>query len=299
VNSTLADLAESYPAEAFFAARSCPICTGSSRIAHAAFNIHPEKTYRFDFRICTECEHGWIDPMPSQGLLNHLYSRGSHSVIGAEWSESAEPVEPTLSAPGRLVCAKELNSESIPRRYFELGVGQGQLYRQFIQNGWECRGVEPGAWGRELPGVYGDFGALPNSFTAEVIVALDVLEHISDPIAALRQLRQIAGSDARLYAAVPNRVSLRAIIGRQHWRMLRPLGHVNYWSRRSVMKAFAESGFHIEELRKTDLWESRPIRTLRSAAKAAIEYSGFGDQWMVIARASGPCRLSPPPQAAV
>jgi len=296
VNSTLADLAESYPAEAFFAAPACPICSGSSRIAHAAFNIHPEKTYRFNFRVCSECEHGWIDPMPSQGLLNHLYGRGSHSVIGTEWSESAEP---TLSVPGRLVCTKELHSDSPPRRYFELGVGKGQLYRQFIQNGWECRGVEPGAWGRRFQGVHGDFGVLPNSFAAEVIVALDVLEHIADPIATLRQLHQIATPDARLYAAMPNRVSLRAIIGRQHWRMLRPLGHVNYWSRRSVMRAFAESGFYIEELRKTDLWESRPIRSLRSAAKAAIEYSGLGDQWMVIARAQGRRRGSEPPHAAV
>jgi SAM-dependent methyltransferase len=146
--------------------------------------------------------------------------------------------------------------------------------------------VEPGTWGRKFSGVCSDFDALPNSFAAEVIVALDVLEHIADPVATLRQLRRLACPGARLYAAMPNRVSLRAIVCRQHWRMLRPLGHVNYWSRPSVMKAFAESGFDIEDLRKTDLWESRPIRTLRSAAKAAIEYSGFGDQWVVIARAS-------------
>ncbi len=291
MNSTLDDLAESYTAQAFFAAHTCPICNGPSRIAHGALNIHPDKPYRFDFRICTECEHGWIDPMPSQGLLNHLYGRGSNSVIGAEWSEpEAESGEPALSVPGRLVYARELHCESTARLYFELCVGKGQLYRQFIQHGWQCGGVEPGAWGRKLPGVHSDFGALPNPYAADVIVALDVLEHISDPIATLRQLRQIAGPDTRLYAAMPNRASVRAIIGRQHWRMLRPLGHVNYWSRRSVMKAFADSGFHIEQLRKTDLWKPRPIRTLRSAAKAAIEYSGFGDQWMVIARASAPRR---------
>jgi SAM-dependent methyltransferase len=283
LNSTLIDLAESYSAAAFLDAHTCPICAGPSRIAHPAFNIHPDKAYRFDFRICSECAHGWIDPMPSQGLLDHLYGRGSHSVVGVEWSGSEEP---GLSIPGRLVRAKELHSGSVARRYFELGVGKGQLYRQFIQNGWECRGVEPGTWGRKFSGVCSDFDALPNSFAAEVIVALDVLEHIADPVATLRQLRRLAGPGARLYAAMPNRVSLRAIVCRQHWRMLRPLGHVNYWSRPSVMKAFAESGFDIEDLRKTDLWESRPIRTLRSAAKAAIEYSGFGDQWVVIARAS-------------
>jgi hypothetical protein len=119
---------------------------------------------------------------------------------------------------------------------------------------------------------------------ADVIVALDVLEHISDPIDTLRQLRRFAVPDARLYAAMPNRESPRAQIGRQSWRMLRPLGHVNYWSRGSVTKALDESGFVIEELRKTDLWDRRPIRSFRSAAKAALEHLGLGDQWIVIAR---------------
>jgi SAM-dependent methyltransferase len=283
LNSTLIDLAESYPADAFFTAHSCPICAGTSRVAHPAFNIHPEKTYRFDFRVCSKCGHGWIDPMPVQGLLNHLYGRGSHSVIGVGWSESEVP---RLSIPERLVSARELHSRAESRRYFELGVGKGLLYQQFWRNNWECCGVEPGSWGQKFQGVHADFTRLPSSYVADVIVALDVLEHVSDPVATLRQLRKLAGPGARLYAAMPNRVSLRAKLGRQHWRMLRPLGHVNYWSRRSVTKAFAESGFIIKELRKTDLWESRPIRSLGSAAGAAIEHLGLGDQWIVTAQAN-------------
>ena len=231
MNSTLTDLAESYAGEAFVPAQSCPICAGPSRVAHAAFNIHPDKGYRFDLRICRKCGHGWIDPMPTQGLLNHLYHRASHSVLGVGWSEYEAP---GLTPPGQLVCARELYPASAPRRYFELGLGKGQLYRQFLQNGWDCCGVEPGAWGQKFPGAYADFSLVPKEFTADVIVALDVLEHISNPLATLRQLRKLACPDTRLYAAMPNRVSLRAIVYRQHWRMLRPLGHVNYWSRRSV-----------------------------------------------------------------
>jgi hypothetical protein len=52
------------------------------------------------------------------------------------------------------------------------------------------------------------------------------------------------------------------------------------------MEAFAKSRFTIEELIKTDLWEPRPIRTLREAAAAAIEHLGLGDQWIAIARAT-------------
>jgi SAM-dependent methyltransferase len=218
--------------------------------------------------------------MPTQGLLNHLYHRGSHSVVGVGWPDY---VEPCLTVPEKLVSARELETESKGQRYLEFGVGKGLLYRRFAERGRLCHGVDPGAWAQALTGVVGDVGALPGSLSADVIVALDVLEHISDPIDTLRTLRRFAAPNARLYAAMPNRESIRAKIGRQNWLMLRPLGHVNYWSRRSVMLAFEASGFKVGEIRKTDLFEP-PIRTLRAAVKATIEHLGLGDQWIVVAR---------------
>jgi SAM-dependent methyltransferase len=280
LNATLLDLAESYPAEAFAAAHTCPICSGPSTIIHSAFNIDPAKNFRFKYRACKECAHGWVDPMPSQGLLSYLYGRGSHSVVGVGWTAAEES---ELSIPGKLVNSRELNQRALPRCYFELGVGKGLLYRRFLDNGWHCRGVEPGYWGRALSGVFDSLVELPETYAADVIVALDVLEHVSDPLDTLRRLRLIAKPGARLYAAMPNRESLRARLGRQRWRMLRPLGHVNYWSRKSLARAFAISGFVIEEMHKTDLWDSRPIDSLRTAVDAAIERLGLGDQWIVIA----------------
>jgi len=283
VSTTLVDLAEGYSGEAFVPTPACPICHGASSVAHDALNVHPDKAYRFRYRVCVRCRHGWIDPMPSQELLNHLYSSASGSVIGVGWTDMKSP---RLTVPEQLVLDREMTPKSGPKQYFELGVGKGLLYRQFLNAGWLCRGVEPGTWGRELCGVEPHLNSIPNSLSAELVVALDVLEHIADPISTLRQLRKLAADGARLYCAMPNRQSLRATIGRTRWRMLRPLGHVNYWSRESVIEAFAKSRFTIEELIKTDLWEPRPIRTLKEAAAAAIEHLGLGDQWIAIARAT-------------
>lgn len=279
MDAALAEIAEGYGGDAFSPARTCPICAGDSNVAHGAVNIHPDRPRRFDLRVCGRCKHGWIDPMPSQGLLNHLYGRSSYSVIGVGWTE----VEGELTLPGRLVAARELGSQRDDGRYFELGVGKGALYRQFLQKGWQCTGVEPGAWGRELAGIHADIDAVPPSTAANVIVALDVLEHVADPVAMLKKIHRLAAPAARLYCAMPNRQSARAILCRSRWRMLRPLGHINYWSRGSVVRAFSEAGFVIDQLRKSDLWEPRPIRSLRDAAGAALEYLGLGDQWIVMA----------------
>jgi hypothetical protein len=283
MESTLADIAEAYQGQAFSPARVCPVCAGDSRVAHRAINIHPGKPRRFDLRVCGRCRHGWIDPMPSQGLLNHLYNRGSYSVVGADWTQADEDL---LTLPAKLVTARELGPGRAVGRFFEVGVGKGSLYRCFLRHGWACSGVEPGPWGRGLPRVEPDIAAVGESPAADVIAALDVLEHVADPIGMLRKIRRFAVPAARLYCAVPNRQSARAIVGRGRWRMMRPLGHVNYWSRDSLVRTVSQAGFSVEELRKTDLWEPGRIKGARGALAAVIEHLGLGDQWLVVARAS-------------
>jgi hypothetical protein len=80
---------------------------------------------------------------------------------------------------------------------------------------------------------------------AELLVAFDVLEHVSDPASTLRSLWKLAAPKARLYCAMPNRESLRARRDRQNWRMVRPLGHVNYYSKKSITKALNLAGFAV------------------------------------------------------
>jgi hypothetical protein len=201
-------------------------------------------------------------------------------VVDADWAQTREAA---LSLPGRIVAGRELLPGHKPCRYFELGVGKGLLYGRFVEAGWQCFGVEPGAWGRGLKNVHTDFDGISRSQVADVIVALDVLEHVADPIGTLRKLRGIAAPGARLYCATPNRQSLRAKLWRERWRMLRPLGHVNYWSRKSIVEAMSTTGFTVMELRASDLWEPRPIRSLRQMAAGAVERLGLGDQWIVMA----------------
>jgi hypothetical protein len=211
--------------------------------------------------------------MPSQQLLNYLYSRGSLSVIG-EWG-------PASSVPEEMCAEQEL--ARVPMRYFELGVGRGTLYQRFLASGWQCTGVDPGAWASAYPNVFKDLSEVPSGTEADLLVAFDVLEHMSDPIAALRMLRKIAAPNARLYCAAPNRESLRAMYHRETWRMLRPLGHVNYFSRKSVKRAMQSAGFAVELLKATDLWQVRIPRNFSDLILDLIEVLSLGDQWIVIA----------------
>jgi hypothetical protein len=279
MTTKLEDLVESFAGEAFVPTHACPICGGRSVARHAAYNTHPQKPFKFDYRVCKRCDHGWIDPMPTQGLLSHLYGSGSGSVVG-EWGSG---VSQPLSLPERLVCSRELSNTAPDRGYFELGVGRARLYTAFLEAGWRCSGVEPGDWGRNLPGVRPDIASVPRSFVADVIVANDVLEHVADPVATILKLREFATAGTRIYCSMPNRQSLRALFGRENWRMLRPLGHVHFWSKKSLLAAFRQSDFSIAEMIKTDLWEPRGVRSVRHLFAACVERMGVGDQWMLVA----------------
>jgi hypothetical protein len=119
-----------------------------------------------------------------------------------------------------------------------------------------------------------------------LLVAFDVLEHVSDPVSMLRSLRKLAAPKARLYCAMPNRESLRARRDRQNWRMVRPLGHVNYYSKKSITQALKLAGFAVRYMRATDLNELRFPRRRQDIKPALIEMLGLGDQWILIAE---PC----------
>src|SRR6266478_969115 len=274
MRTTLSDLTEGYPGHSFAPCPICPVCAGSSRILHWASNIHPDKPYAFNFRVCSTCRHGWIDPMPKQGLLNYLYARCSRSFI-SEWGESR------LTIPEQACIRREMKRP--PARYFELGVGQGHLYQLFVKRGWKCTGVDPGDWAGRFPNVYRDLSDVGPALSADLLVVFDVLEHVSDPVSVLRSLRKLAASKARLYCAMPNRESLRARRDRQTWRMLLPLGHVNYYSKKSITQALRLAGFAVRYVRATDLNELRFPRRLQDIKPVLIEMLGLGDQWIVIA----------------
>ncbi len=212
--------------------------------------------------------------MPTQGLLNHLYARGSRSVIG-EWGTSP------LTIPEQVCVRREMKRP--PARYFELGVGQGHLYQLFVERGWKCTGVDPGDWAGRFPNVNRDLSDVDPTLNVDLLVAFDVLEHVSDPVSVLRSLRKLAAPKARLYCAMPNRESLRARRDRQTWRMLLPLGHVNYYSKKSITQALRLAGFAVRYVRATDLNELRFPRRLQDIKPVLIEMLGLGDQWIVIA----------------
>jgi hypothetical protein len=209
--------------------------------------------------------------------LDHLYRSASNSVIGLGWDTEERR---DLTYPERQVLA--LEGTKPPARYFELGVGKGLLYQEFHRRGWDCVGVEPGSWAPHVRGLVQSLHDVPASQAFDVLIANDVLEHLSDPVAMLRTVRAIADTGSTLYAAFPNRRSFRSVVQKGQWRMVRPLGHVHYFSKASARLTLEKSGFALRTARTNDL-AVPSLRQPRSLVFGAVQALGWGDQWLVSA----------------
>ena len=191
----------------------------------------------------------------------------------------------------------------VPDRYLEVGPGNGSMMRTFEAMGWECFAVEPGSWARGKENFYEDIDNVPAGATFKVIVANDVLEHMAEPARGFSMCAGKLDHGGRLYCSFPNVESLRAKCGKINWRMVRPVGHLHYFSKGSVLKLLEDNkllAVRIDTYDKLSAGPVKPIfdhllqRDLRKAAGALrhrlnstlstlIEKYGSGDQWRVIA----------------
>ncbi|MGA9748845.1 MAG: class I SAM-dependent methyltransferase [Nocardioides sp.] len=91
----------------------------------------------------------------------------------------------------------------------------------------------------------------------DVIVFADVLEHLGDPRATLRDALSLLGPEGRVIVSIPNVThgSLRLALLQGRWRYtetgLLDHTHVRFFDRAGLLRLFEESGLVVEELRST------------------------------------------------
>lgn len=82
----------------------------------------------------------------------------------------------------------------------------------------------------------------------DVVALIDVIEHLADPLAALRAIARVTKPGGIVYLVTPDIDSLSARVLRGRWWGLRP-AHVYYFSTRTLSKMLAQAGFETVESR--------------------------------------------------
>ncbi len=202
-------------------------------------------------------------------------------------------------------------------RVLDIGCAAGDVARILSQRGCSVWGVENDRVAAELARAYckgvvlGDIADLDLEETLagtafDVVLFLDVLEHLLDPAAALRKAAGVLAADGKVLASIPNvahgAVRLQLLGGRFRYTDAGLLDrtHVKFFDSAGVEELFKSTGYLVEECRRvTRSLEETEIRVDLDAFPSELlemisrDPEALTYQFFVIARPIAGARRAP------
>lgn len=238
-------------------ASKCPVCGGGDTGVHVdsrsvALTPRTIGSSRAEVSVgvvlrCRNCGHGFREGSFSDSELAALYESMD---VG---SYEAEETFRLATARRHLDLIRSVNHLDKGRRLLDVGCASGLFLEQAMRSGWIVAGAEPnkdlvakaderlGA-GKVQCATLAEAQLEPGSF--DVITAWDVLEHMSNPAAFLRQCARLLRSGGALWLKVPDIESLQARWMRARWPVYLP-EHLGYFTRKSLALCARDAGLRV------------------------------------------------------
>lgn len=202
----------------------------------------------FTLFMCPVCGCGSLADPPGEEELGRYYSaayygRGTRKFL---------PVIQGLFDAGKSRLAdavmSALHGPKSPK-VLDVGCGTGQLLVEFERRGARAVGIERagGAARAVRPGLHVIEGELDEQValrgTQDAVVIWHVLEHLRDPVAALRAAAGLLARDGLLFLAVPNAPSWQSWLFGPHWFHLDLPRHLHFLAPAGLRCVLEREGF--------------------------------------------------------
>jgi 2-polyprenyl-3-methyl-5-hydroxy-6-metoxy-1,4-benzoquinol methylase len=260
---------------------TCLAC-GSADLTHwaTAHDVEYLSTSEsFDYLRCTACDALSIDPVP-RGRLGEIYPDTYYSFSSTKLS-LAERIKQALDRRTFARLFAGVQGEALSA--LDVGGGAGWLLTQ-------AKAVEPRLTRTQVVDIDAsaeaaaraaahDFflGRIEDFDTDErfdVILMLNLIEHVDDPVAVLSKVRGLLKPGGRVLIKTPNHDSLDARLFRRHsWGGLHAPRHWVLFTPESFRKAAAKAGLVIDRLSLTQgapFWAVSALEYLSRKGLVAI-----------------------------
>jgi 2-polyprenyl-3-methyl-5-hydroxy-6-metoxy-1,4-benzoquinol methylase len=250
-------LPESVTLESRGCALGCP--AGEEPVLVGRDRLH-DLPGEFHVARCSTCGLMRTDPRPTADSIGFYYPPDYGPHLGTRVVEPSRRRPAWLRKTASLVrSAANTNSERLPilapGRMLEIGSASGSFLHRMAAKGWNVAGIElsPDAGGdaRRL-GFPVHVGRLeqapPPEHPYDLVVGWMVLEHLHEPVAALRKLREWATRDAWLALSVPNAACYELDLFREKWYALQLPTHLWHFTPATLTKVLERGGWRVERL---------------------------------------------------
>jgi SAM-dependent methyltransferase len=241
----------------------CPACGGARTRPWKARNLRAEKISPEDLRItdarygttlslvrCLDCGFLFADD-PATVDLGELYA----ALDDPAYEEGADARVRQLAWLVALCRSEQPGARTL----LDVGAASGLLVEEAARHGLTAVGIEPS---RTLSQSARDRGVnvLPGTLphpelahrTFDIVTLVDVVEHVTDPVALCRAAADRLSADGLLVVVTPDAGSVAArVFGRLWWHFR--VAHVGYFSEKSFSRAAARAGLSVVESRRA-LW---------------------------------------------
>ena len=244
----------------------CPICQQALRPTH----LHGRDrliTGEGPFTVleCAGCQYGHTLPQLGEEELARYYPPEYFDFWGYSGQTAANPLQRLLarfrswSATRSYRRQPYLLGELSPGRMLDVGCGSGDLLEHFATRGWEICGIDPSAsavaaaakrGARVHQGTLRDQPWQPGSFA--LITFQHALEHIEDPVEALKRASALLEPGGLLVIDVPNWACWqRRLLFRSRWHPLELPRHLQHFSPAALQRLAALLGLRVRSVGTT------------------------------------------------
>ncbi|ACG72785.1 Methyltransferase type 12 [Anaeromyxobacter sp. K] len=292
------------PARARFVSRDACIACGSTdlrAVAQGRFDAEPLRGFLaadpwgedplpalgdapWELRGCAACGqvfHRWVLDDAWQKLrfrrwmgeaaMRSFAERVGATAFPARWSSGTNRIAHVLRLE-RLT--RELRTRDEAPRVLDFGCGWGELVATATLAGCDAHGVDWDAHRLRGAGLGGDrlvgsLSELDPSLRFHAVTLFEVLEHLTEPLEVLRQLRYRLAFRGILVVEVPDCSGVDGIRTLAEYRAVHPLEHINAFTPASLERFVERVGFR--RIETPAAWVTAdPVRLARTAAQRAL-----------------------------
>jgi SAM-dependent methyltransferase len=254
---------------------SCPLCFSTKQEIYSAW---PD----FTVRQCRDCGFRFVDTSAPE------YPRDAQYAYDETEIGTIRPRQPHIQ---RRV-SDVLRFKQPPGRALDIGCGKGEFAIALQEKGFECAGIDMKprvishlqthfpqiVWRCALTS---DLAPMPERF--DVLTMYHVLEHISDPRAALGTVKALANPGALIVIEVPHAGGWAARLKGPRWHYYK-VDHVSYFRGSDLLRLAADLGLTVLDIRGYQHFSYPQSVLWKDLIKGAMGWLGFQDVVSVFLR---------------
>lgn len=183
-------------------------------------------------------------------------------------------------------CNDKILPNISPGRMLEIGCSSGSFLAEMQSKNWEVEGIESaeGIAGRAQEAGFNVFcGSLESApeqnCSFDLIVGWMVVEHLHEPLTALRKLNRYATPQGWLAISIPNATNLHLRLFKEKWFALQVPTHLYHFSDDTIVALLAQTGWRVERI-----FHHRSLDVLANSMSDKLADYGIHKFWSELPR---------------